>query len=231
MATRAPKGSTRPRGGSPGDSRAEPSGPARRKPAAGSGRPAGTRTTAKPKPRSNSKTRGRTGRTGRGGRRPAATRTRDSDPILILVGWVGHALAAAWMVVAGTLGFAARRVGNSARDLEPEHRRDGVGLLWLGIAIVLAASVWWGMDNLAGRAVSAFVHGAAGSAAWLSPLLAALLSWRYLRHPERNSQAGRMVIGWGTSPTAHPRPPTVRRPCGTRAAWSVSWSPSRCPRR
>ncbi|HWG11710.1 MAG TPA: DNA translocase FtsK 4TM domain-containing protein [Streptosporangiaceae bacterium] len=101
------------------------------------------------------------------------------------------------MVVAGTLGFAARRVGNSARGLEPEHRRDGVGLLWLGIAIVLAASIWWGMDNLAGHAISAFVHGAAGSASWLSPLLAGLVSWRYLRHPERNSQAGRMVIGWG----------------------------------
>ncbi|HEY0718156.1 MAG TPA: DNA translocase FtsK, partial [Streptosporangiaceae bacterium] len=100
------------------------------------------------------------------------------------------------MVVAGALGFAARRVGNSARDLEPEHRRDGVGLLWLGIAIVLAASIWWGMDNLAGRAVSAFVHGAAGSASWLSPLLAVLVSWRYLRHPEANSQAGRTVIGW-----------------------------------
>jgi hypothetical protein len=196
MATRAPKGSTRPRGGSSDDFRAEPAGPARKKPAGTSGGST-TRTTAKPKRKRNTRTKStsRPRRSTARGRRPAPARPR--DPILILIGWVGHALAAAWMVVAGTLGFAARRIGHSARDLEPEHRRDGVGLLWLGIAIVLAASIWWGMDNLAGRTVSAFVHGAAGSAAWLSPLLAALLSWRYLRHPERNSQAGRQMIGWG----------------------------------
>ncbi|HEY6501672.1 MAG TPA: DNA translocase FtsK 4TM domain-containing protein, partial [Streptosporangiaceae bacterium] len=194
MATRAPKGSTRPRGGSSGDLRAEPSGPARRKPAASSRSatrsPAKSRSTSS-RTRASTRSKSSTAR----GRRPAPVRSR--DPILILVGWVGHALAAAWMVVAGSLGFAARRVGNSARDLEPEHRRDGVGLLWLAAAIVLAASIWWGMDNLAGRAVSSFVHGAAGSAAWLTPLLAGLVSWRYLRHPEHNAQAGRQVIGWG----------------------------------
>jgi S-DNA-T family DNA segregation ATPase FtsK/SpoIIIE len=115
---------------------------------------------------------------------------------VILVQWIGHAVAAAWMVVAGLAGLTARRFGHSARDLDPEHRRDGVGLLWLAVAIVLAASIWWGMDNLVGRSISAFVHGAAGAASWLTPLLAALISWRYLRHPERNSETGRVVIGW-----------------------------------
>jgi len=117
---------------------------------------------------------------------------------VILVEWIGHAVAAAWMVMAGLAGLTARRFGHSARDLDPEHRRDGVGLLWLAVAIVLAASIWWGMDNLVGRSISAFVHGAAGAASWLTPLLAALISWRYLRHPERNSEAGRVVIGWAT---------------------------------
>ena len=117
---------------------------------------------------------------------------------MILVQWIGHAIAAAWMVVAGLAGFTARRFGHSARDLDPEHRRDGVGLLWLAVAIVLAASIWWGMDNLVGRSISALVHGAAGAASWLTPLLAALISWRYLRHPERNSETGRVVIGWAT---------------------------------
>ncbi len=100
------------------------------------------------------------------------------------------------MVVAGTVGFTARRFGNSARDLDPEHRRDGVGLLWLAIGIVLAASIWWRMDNPVGRSISAFMHGAAGSVAWLTPVLAVLISWRYLRHPDRNSDTGRVVIGW-----------------------------------
>ena len=93
-------------------------------------------------------------------------------------------------------GIHRRRFGNSARDLDPEHRRDGVGLLWLGIGIVLAASIWWRMDNPVGRSISAFMHGAAGCVAWLTPVLAVLISWRYLRHPDRNSDTGRVVIGW-----------------------------------
>ena len=200
MATRAPKGSTRPNGGSSEKFRAEPDRPARRK-AGTTGRPgqsrsgSGSTSARRGSSSANRGTRKTTRRPAGRGRRPAA-RPETRDPILILIQWIGHALAAAWMVVAGTVGFTARRFGRSARDLDPEHRRDGVGLLWLGIAIVLAASIWWRMDNLVGRSISAFVHGAAGSAAWLTPVLAALLSWRYLRHPDRNSEAGRVVIGW-----------------------------------
>ncbi|HYZ53540.1 MAG TPA: DNA translocase FtsK 4TM domain-containing protein [Streptosporangiaceae bacterium] len=200
MATRAPKGYTRPRSGTKEDSRAEPDGPARRKGSSSAGRSSASRSASGPKParRGNSSTaRGKgkgTGRTTGKGRRPEPRPTH--DPILILISWIGHALAAAWMVVAGTVGFAARGFGRSARDLEPEHRRDGVGLLWLCIAIVLAASLWWRMDNLAGRAISAAIRGASGSAAWAAPVLAGLLAWRYLRHPDRNSEAGRVVIGW-----------------------------------
>ena len=208
MATRAPKGSTRPQGGGSGEFRAEPGRPARRKPAASSGRSGASRAGTGPKARTGSSTANRN--RSRGGRRPAArarkganrrrpqSRRQTHDPFVILVQWIGHAVAAAWMVVAGLAGFTARRFGHNARDLDAEHRRDGVGLLWLAVAIVLAASIWWGMDNLVGRSISAFVHGAAGSASWLTPLLAALISWRYLRHPERNSETGRVVIGWAT---------------------------------
>ncbi|HLH59594.1 MAG TPA: DNA translocase FtsK [Streptosporangiaceae bacterium] len=204
MATRAPKGYSRPRSGTSEDFRAEPDKAARKKGNGGQGRgttsrsgssgqrPARRRTSTPA--RGGSGPRGQRKGTGRGNKRPQPRTTH--DPILILIHWLGHALAAVWMVAAGALGFTARRFGRSARDLEPEHRRDGVGLLWLGIAIVLAASLWWRMDNLVGRSVSAAVRGASGSAAWVSPLLAGLIAWRYLRHPDRNSEAGRLVIGW-----------------------------------
>ncbi|MGA2826888.1 MAG: DNA translocase FtsK [Streptosporangiaceae bacterium] len=201
MATRAPKGNTRPRDGSSENFRAEPGRPARGK-AGTTARPSQPRSGSKPTAaRRGSSSANRNPRKGNGrrpagrGRRPPA-RPPARDPILILIQWAGHALAAAWMVVAGAAGFTARRFGHSARDLDPEHRRDGIGLLWLAIAIVLAASIWWRMGNPVGRSISAFVHGAAGSAAWLTPVLAALLSWRYLRHPDRNSDTGRVVIGW-----------------------------------
>jgi DNA segregation ATPase FtsK/SpoIIIE, S-DNA-T family len=198
MATRAPKGSTRPRSGTSEDFRAEPGKPARKKGNGGQGRSTTSRSGSsgrQPARRGTSTAaRGKGGVKGRPVRRPQPRTTH--DPILILIHWLGHALAAVWMVAAGALGFTARRFGRSARDLEPEHRRDGVGLLWLGIAIVLAASLWWRMDNLVGRSIPAAVRGAAGSAAWVSPLLAALIAWRYLRHPDRNSETGRVIIGW-----------------------------------
>jgi S-DNA-T family DNA segregation ATPase FtsK/SpoIIIE len=116
--------------------------------------------------------------------------------VVILIGWIGRTLAGAWMVLAGSVGFAARAVGRGARDLDPHHRRDGIGLLTLGVAIVLGASLWGRMDNAVGRGIQTVVDGALGSLAWVVPLLVVLLAWRYLRHPDRNSETARAAIGW-----------------------------------
>ena len=115
---------------------------------------------------------------------------------MILIGWTGRTIAAAWMVAAGAVGFAARAIGRGARDLDPHHRRDGVGLLTLGVAIVLAASLWGRMGNAVGRAIHIAAVDAFGSLAFVIPLLAVLLAWRFLRHPDRNSETVRAAIGW-----------------------------------
>ena len=118
------------------------------------------------------------------------------DPVVILIGWTGRMIAAAWMLVAGAVGFAARAVGRGARDLDPHHRRDGLGLLTLGVAIVLAAALWGRMGNAAGRAIHTAAVDAFGSLSWVIPVLAVLLAWRFLRHPDRNSETVRAAIGW-----------------------------------
>ena len=64
------------------------------------------------------------------------------------------------------------------------------------MAIVLAASLWARMGNAVGRAIHTAVGGAFGSLAWVAPVLVALLAWRYLRHPDRNSETIRAAIGW-----------------------------------
>ena len=115
---------------------------------------------------------------------------------MILIGWIGRTIAAAWMIAAGAVGFAVRAIGRGARDLDPHHRRDGVGLLTLGVAIVLAASLWGRMDNTAGRAIRTAAVDAFGSLAWVIPVLAVLLAWRFLRHPDRNTETVRASIGW-----------------------------------
>jgi len=115
---------------------------------------------------------------------------------VILVRWTGKMIVAAWMLVAGAVGFAARAVGRGARDLDPHHRRDGVGLLTLGAAIVLAAGLWFRMPNAAGRSIRTVALGGFGSLAWVIPVLGLLLAWRFLRHPDRNTETIRATIGW-----------------------------------
>jgi DNA segregation ATPase FtsK/SpoIIIE, S-DNA-T family len=114
---------------------------------------------------------------------------------VILVEWIGAAIAAVWMVAAHAVGAAVRAVGKSARDLDPLHRRDGIGLALLGAAVVAAATVWWDIGSAFGRLINTVVGGAFGSLAWAVPLLLALLAWRFLRHPDRNAETGRLVIG------------------------------------
>ena len=121
---------------------------------------------------------------------------RSADPILILAGWLGRLVAGMWMVAAHAVGFGARGFGRSARDLDELHRRDGLGLAFLAAAFVVAATTWFHLHNIAGRLMADVFLGAFGSAAWTVPLLLGLLAWRFLRHPERNAQTGRMVIGW-----------------------------------
>jgi DNA segregation ATPase FtsK/SpoIIIE, S-DNA-T family len=114
---------------------------------------------------------------------------------VILAGWIVAVVAGVWMALAHTVGAACRVIGRSARDLDPLHRRDGVGLLALCVAIVLAVATW---GHVAGplRPVATTMHTLFGTLAWAAPILLALLAWRFLRHPDRNADTARMVIGW-----------------------------------
>ncbi len=109
---------------------------------------------------------------------------------------MARVVSGVWMGLAHTVGGAARALGRNARDLDPAHRRDGVGLACLGLAIIAASVTWWHMANVVGRGLSAVLRGGFGSAAWVLPILLALLGWRYLRHPDRNADNARMAIGW-----------------------------------
>jgi S-DNA-T family DNA segregation ATPase FtsK/SpoIIIE len=101
------------------------------------------------------------------------------------------------MVFAHVIGATSRAIGAKARDLDPAHRRDGAGLAALGGAFVIAGGVWWRLPGPIGSVIVAVVRGAVGSGAVVVPVLLAALAWRTLRHPDRASASGRIVIGWG----------------------------------
>jgi S-DNA-T family DNA segregation ATPase FtsK/SpoIIIE len=101
------------------------------------------------------------------------------------------------MIFAHLAGATFRAIGAKARDLDPAHRRDGAGLAALGAAFVVAGGIWWRLPGPIGTAIVAVVRGAVGSGATVVPVLLVALAWRTLRHPERASASGRIVIGWG----------------------------------
>ncbi|MQA02067.1 MAG: DNA translocase FtsK [Streptosporangiales bacterium] len=128
------------------------------------------------------------------GRSNAATKS--PDPILMVIGLVWKGLAGVWLLVSGGLGRLVRMAGKSARDLEPDQRRDGLGLLFLALAVVVAVAVWWQLPGPVGEGIVAAVAGAAGRMAVVVPILLLLAAWRLMRNPENNAATGPVVIGW-----------------------------------
>ncbi|MGI9006504.1 MAG: DNA translocase FtsK [Streptosporangiaceae bacterium] len=118
------------------------------------------------------------------------------NPFLILIGWLLSLVATVWLEVAGGIGYVARRFGDSARELDPAHRRDGAGLAVLALAVVCAGAGWFRLGSPVGRAITGLIRGTFGLGAWTLPILLILLAWRLLRHPDKNAHTGRMVIGW-----------------------------------
>ncbi len=105
-------------------------------------------------------------------------------------------VTAVWLAIAHGVGGLSRSIGRGARDLDPEHRRDGVGLLIIGVALVTAAAVWFQLGGGLMDAVRVAVTGTVGKVGWLVPLALVVAAWRNLRDPIQNGPAGRQVVGW-----------------------------------
>jgi S-DNA-T family DNA segregation ATPase FtsK/SpoIIIE len=118
--------------------------------------------------------------------------------VLLAVTALARGVSAIWLAVAGALGAVARGLGRSARDLDPEHRRDGVGLLLVGLAVVAGAGVWFQLPGGFMDVTRTAVAGTVGKVGWLVPLLLVHAGWRTMRDPQHNGPVGRQVIGWSS---------------------------------
>ncbi len=99
------------------------------------------------------------------------------------------------MGLAHATGAVARKVGDTGRDLEPEHRRDGVGLLLVALAVVVAAREWWGMPGAVGTVVHAVVAGTFGKIGYAVPLVLLVFGIRMLRAPQEDAATSRAAVG------------------------------------
>ncbi|QDH11298.1 DNA translocase FtsK [Nocardioides dongxiaopingii] len=109
---------------------------------------------------------------------------------------LARGVVAVWLGLAHAIGAGIRGVGRSARDLDPDHRRDGAGLMLVALAVVVGAAVWFVAPGGVMQFVRAAVEGTVGKVGWLVPLALVWSGWRTMRDPVQQGPAGRQVIGW-----------------------------------
>lgn len=145
--------------------------------------------------------RNRSGSTAASKKRPATTRSGNRRPPARKKD-AGFNL---WRAASGTWGLLARGAGGLARSvarpqeaepLAPEHRRDGVGLAVLGLAVVLGAAAWSNGIGPVGETLTDGVRWVIGSLVMVLPVVLFFTSLRLLRRGPRPEARGRLVIGW-----------------------------------
>jgi S-DNA-T family DNA segregation ATPase FtsK/SpoIIIE len=98
------------------------------------------------------------------------------------------------MMVAKGAGTTARSVGR-ARDLEPGHRRDGIALGLLGLAVVLVASSWFDAARPVGGWIDTVVRAVIGSAVVLMPILLIAIAVVLMRTEPNPDARPRLILG------------------------------------
>ncbi|MGW7492537.1 DNA translocase FtsK [Streptomyces sp. NPDC054786] len=110
-------------------------------------------------------------------------------------GGVYRLARACWLGLAHAIGAVFRGMGRGAKNLDPAHRKDGLGLLLLGLALVIAAGTWSNLSGPVGDLVELLVTGAFGRLDLVVPILLGGIAVRLIRHPEQPEANGRIVIG------------------------------------
>jgi DNA segregation ATPase FtsK/SpoIIIE, S-DNA-T family len=106
-----------------------------------------------------------------------------------------RAISYIYLAIGRGFGSAARLLGQSAKDLPAEHRRDGAGLLLLAAAIVTAAVFWFNTSGTLATWLIFLLTGAVGSLDVLLPAVFLISAWRTFRAPAPEGEGARILIG------------------------------------
>ena len=106
----------------------------------------------------------------------------------------GRAVRATWLMLAKGTGSTARSVGR-ARDIDPGHRRDGIALALLGLAVVIAASSWFDAARPVGAWVDSVLRIFIGSAVVVLPVVTAGVAVLLMRTEPNPDARPRLVLG------------------------------------
>ncbi|MEW2080800.1 DNA translocase FtsK [Streptomyces sp. NPDC005283] len=128
-------------------------------------------------------------------RKAAARKAAAPRPAPSPTGGVYRLARALWLGLAHAVGAMFRGIGRGAKGLDPAHRKDGLALLLLGLALIVAAGTWSNLSGPVGDLVEMLVTGAFGRLDLLVPILLAAIAVRLILYPERPEANGRIVIG------------------------------------
>ncbi len=127
--------------------------------------------------------------------RKAAAKKTAPKPAPSPTGGVYRLVRALWLGTAHGVGAVFRSIGRGAKGLDPAHRKDGLALLLLGLALVVAAGTWSHLQGPVGDLVEMLVTGAFGRLDLLVPILLGAVAVRLILYPEKPEANGRIVIG------------------------------------
>ncbi|MBB2772447.1 UNVERIFIED_ORG: S-DNA-T family DNA segregation ATPase FtsK/SpoIIIE [Mycolicibacterium obuense] len=126
-------------------------------------------------------------------RRKPAPR-RGPSPVGAAGAAVGRGARAGWLMLARGAGSTARSVGR-AREIEPGHRRDGIALALLGIAVVVAAGSWFDAARPVGQWIDTVLRTLVGDAVVLVPVVLAAIAVVLMRSEPDPEARPRLILG------------------------------------
>lgn len=126
-------------------------------------------------------------------RRKPASR-RGPSPVGAAGAAVGRGARAGWLMLARGAGSTARSVGR-AREIEPGHRRDGIALALLGIAVVVAAGSWFDAARPVGQWIDTVLRTLVGDAVVLVPVVLAAIAVVLMRSEPDPEARPRLILG------------------------------------
>jgi S-DNA-T family DNA segregation ATPase FtsK/SpoIIIE len=98
-------------------------------------------------------------------------------------------------LVARALGSSIRFVARGAKELDPDHQRDGAALTLFLLALISITGTWAHLDNYLGRAVHAFLAGGLGKFSAIAPIALIYFAIRIFRKPDDKHATGRITVG------------------------------------
>ncbi|HEV7452793.1 MAG TPA: DNA translocase FtsK [Pseudonocardiaceae bacterium] len=122
---------------------------------------------------------------------------------------LGRGLAGMWSLLARGAGRLVRALGRT-RELEPAHRRDGLALGLVALAVVTAAAVWWTAGGPVGAGVQYALRAMFGTASLGLPVVFAGVAMALMRTESDAAARPRRTVG------------TVLLTLGTLGLWHLA---------